>query len=75
MRGIDTRLQHLQHQHIRRFQIVARVRRELTDLIDLSAVCKLIRYRQHLVLVQCRFKRYISQGTVERIFAARQQSR
>ena len=67
--------QHLQCQRIRRVQLLAAVRRELTDLIDTAVVRVFVSHRQDFVLVQRALQRYITQCAVERIFAAGQQPR
>ena len=73
VRRVDTRLQHLQHQRRRRLQVFTRIRRELTDLIHLTAIRIFIRDRQDFVLVQRGLQGDKSQRAVQRIFAARQQ--
>ena len=67
-------LQHLQQQRIRCLQRLSCICRELTHLIHLTAICILIRHRQHLILVQRSTQRNISQRRIQCVFAAVQQS-
>ena len=73
-RGVIATLQHFQQQGVGCFERLAGIRGELTHLIHLSRVGIFVCYRQHLILVQCRFQRDISQCGIQRIFAIAQQS-
>ena len=73
-RCVRTRFQHFQRQCIRCTQLFAAVRRELTHLIDLTVVRIFVGHSQHLVLVERRFERYITQRSVQRIFATGKQT-
>ena len=80
LRGVVAAFQHLQYQR-RSFLSGQRtvgaylVGRELTYLINLTAVRIFVCHSQHLVLVQTALQRYISQCAVQRIFRTAEQPR
>ena len=69
VRGV---LQRLDKQGLPRLRVVAG---KLTHLIGLSAVGELVGDGQHLICLQARLQRDITQGVVHRIFRRGQQSR
>ena len=73
-RGVRAGLQHLQRQSVRGTQFFVSVRRKLTDLIDTAVIGVFIGNCQHFVLVQRRLQGDITQGTIQRVLTARQQT-
>ena len=71
---VGTGLDHLKSQSIGCTQFVATIGRELTDLIDFTVIGVFVSDRKHFVLIEGTLEGDVTQGTVQRIFAAGKQT-